>query len=370
MPHKHRVAVIGHTGRGDYGHDLDKVWLNLPDQVELVGVADPDADGRAAATARLRVGQAYTDYRKLLDDARPDIVAVCPRFVDQHHEMVMAAAQRGIHVFCEKPLCRTLAEADDIVRTCEMTHARVAVAHQTRYSPKLSAVQRLIADGKIGRVLELRGRGKEDHRGGGEDLWVLGSHILDMIRALAGDAQWCAASVTVEGRPIRRGDVVEGNEGLGALAGDAVSAMFGMSNGATAYFASRRDAGASPTRFGLQVFGSRGVVEILMGALPSVKYLADPGWSPGRSRKAWQDVSSAGIGLPEPLVESGLMQGNVWAAKDLLAAIEERRAPLMNAVEARAAIEMIVGCFAAEQAGGRVALPLRQRDNPLLRLPN
>jgi hypothetical protein len=111
-------------------------------------------------------------------------------------------------------------------------------------------------------------------------------------------------------------------------------------------------------------------VEILMGALPAVKFLADPGWSPGRSRKAWQDVSSAGIGVPEPLEDTGIMQGNEWAAKDLLAAIEERRPPLMSAVEARAAIEMIVACFAAEQAGGRVPLPLQQRDNPLLRLPN
>ena len=45
-------------------------------------------------------------------------------------------------------------------------------------------VKKLIADGAIGTLLEFRGRGKEDRRGGGEDLWVLGSHVLDMIRAL------------------------------------------------------------------------------------------------------------------------------------------------------------------------------------------
>jgi predicted dehydrogenase len=365
---KYRVAVMGHTGRGDYGHDIDRVWLRFPERVEIVGVADADPAGRTAAAARLRVDKTYADYRAMLDETRPDIVAVCPRFVDEHQAMVLAAVERGMHVLCEKPLCRTLAEADDIVRACEMTHARLAVAHQTRYSPKLKAVQRLIEEGRIGQLLELRGRGKEDQRGGGEDLWVLGSHIMDMIRAFAGDAQWCAASVTQDGRPIVKGNVALGNEGLGQIAGDAVQAMFGMSSGATAYFASRRDMAGSPSRFGVQVFGSQGVIEILMGALPAVKYLDDPSWSPGRSGRAWQDVSSAGIGQSEPLSDGSLLAGNEWIVRDLLSAIEERREPLVNAREARAAIEMIVACFAAQQAGGRVELPLAERDNPLLRL--
>ena len=60
-----------------------------------------------------------------------------------------------------------------------------------RYSPRFRVI-----------ALEFRGRGKEDSRGGGEDLWVLGSHIIDLIRVFGGDAQWCFATVTSEGRPI------------------------------------------------------------------------------------------------------------------------------------------------------------------------
>ena len=48
MPAKYRIAVIGHTGRGHYGHGLDRVWLELP-QCEIAGVADADPQGLKAA---------------------------------------------------------------------------------------------------------------------------------------------------------------------------------------------------------------------------------------------------------------------------------------------------------------------------------
>ncbi len=229
-------------------------------------------------------------------------------------------------------------------------------------------MKNLIAAGKLGDVLEFRGRGKADQRGGAEDLWVLGSHIMDLIRTLGGNPQWCFASVTQQGHPIGRLDVVDGPEGLGPLAGDAVNAMYALPSGAMAYFSSQKSGGRSAARFALQIFGTEGVIEILTGYLPSVKFLADASWSPGRSRKAWQDVSSVGIGQAEPLPDGGLGEGNVLAIRDLLLAIEERREPLMNAAEARSAIEMIVACFESQRLGAPVTFPLANRDNPLATL--
>ena len=60
MREKFRVAVIGHTGRGNYGHGLDTVWLDLP-ECELLAVADADERGRGAAASRLKVQKAYAD---------------------------------------------------------------------------------------------------------------------------------------------------------------------------------------------------------------------------------------------------------------------------------------------------------------------
>jgi predicted dehydrogenase len=367
MAKKYRVAVIGSTGRGNYGHGIDTVWLNIP-EAEIVGVADDNKDGLAAAARRLKTENAFRDYREMLDRVKPQFVSICPRWLDQHHDMVLAAAERGIHIYLEKPLCRTLEEADSMVAACQRSHVRCAVAHQTHYSPKVRVVQDLLKSGAIGQVLEFRGRGKEDRRGGGEDLWVLGSHIMDLILLFGGQPQWCMASVRVDGRPITAADVVQGNEGIGPLAGDAVAAMYGMPNGAYAYFNTVRNAGGQPSRFGLQIYGSRGIIEILTGHMPEVKILQDAAWSPGRSGKAWQDVSSAGIGKPEPTPDGGLGAGNILAVRDLIAAVEEDREPLCSVSQARAGIEMIVAAFESQRQQGRVPMPLENRKNPLTML--
>ncbi|MBI1902337.1 MAG: Gfo/Idh/MocA family oxidoreductase [Planctomycetia bacterium] len=367
MAAKFRVAVIGRTGKGNYGHGIDTVWLET-ERAQLVGVADDDKAGLAEAAKRLKVDQAFSDYRLMLDKLKPDIAAICPRWLDQHRDMVLAAAERGIHVYMEKPFCRTLAEADEMVTACERTHVKLAIAHQTRYSPKLSIVKELIAAGKIGKVLEFRARGKEDARGGGEDLWVLGTHLMDVIRAIGGHPAWCFGHVTRDGRPITKSDVVEGAEGIGPLAGDGVTAVYGMPDGATAYFASRKAMAGKGSRFGVQILGSAGILEILTGHLPSVKYLGDPAWSPGRSGVAWQDVSTQGIGQPETMKDGGLHGGNLLAVNDLMDAIEKQRQPIGNMYEARGATEMIVAVFESHRQARPVPLPLENRKNPLTML--
>ena len=178
---RYRVGVIGRTGRGGYGHNTDGAWLDIPN-CRIVGVADDDPAGLAAAAKRLNGARAFTDYRELLDKAKPDIVCIGSRWVDQHRDMAVAAAQRGMHIYIEKPFCRTLAEADEIVAVCEKTGAKLAMALPTRYSPKLETVKRPIAEGAIGRVLEYRGRGKEDRRFQPENRPSDGSHRRPTIR--------------------------------------------------------------------------------------------------------------------------------------------------------------------------------------------
>src|SRR5437879_4830426 len=91
---KYRAAVIGHTGHGNYGHDWDTAWTQLPD-VEVAAVADPDAAGRARAQKRSGAARAYADYRKMLETEKPNLVAICPRWLDERVEMVTAAAAIG-----------------------------------------------------------------------------------------------------------------------------------------------------------------------------------------------------------------------------------------------------------------------------------
>lgn len=366
MASQYRVGVMGRTGRGNYGHGLDTVWKEIP-RARVVAVADEDPAGRQQAQQKTGAEQAYADYREMLAREQLDVVAVAPRWIDCHAEMVLAALEHGCHVYMEKPFCRSLEEADAIVRAAEMRHLQIAIAHQTRWSPVLAAAIREIRAGAIGRVLELRGRGKEDaKRGGGEDLWVLGSHVLDLMRAVAGNPQNCFASVLQRGRPIIATDIVDGAEGIGPLAGDCVSAQYAFSNSVTGYFNSQRGAGTGETRFGLQVYGSEGVLEILTGHVFRCHILQDPLWSPGRSGKAWTPLTSQGIGQPETMRDGGLHAGNVLAVNDLLDCIADRsRRPKCNAEDARWTVEMIAGVFESQRYGRPVELPLKSRRNPL-----
>lgn len=364
MAERLRVGLIGRTGKGSYGHGIDTVWADVPG-TEVVAVADDHQAGRRDAQKRTKAATAYADYREMLDKERLHIVAIGPRWIDQHRDMALAAADHACHVYMEKPFVQTPAQADEVIRACEMRHLKLALAHQSRYSPTAILARRLIEEGQIGDVLEMRGRGKEDQRGGGEDLWVLGSHVLDLMRFFAGDALDCFATVTTGGRPIGAGDIVDGNEGLGLLAGDAVQARYTFPNGIVGSFSSVRGKGGNPSRFGLQIFGSRGILEIDTGYPAPVWLLKDPGWSPGRSKTTWRPVTSNGIDQVETITNGGLHAGNVAAVTDLLDAIQNDRQPGCSMYDGRAVVEMIAAVFASQRAGKPVSLPLVERANPL-----
>lgn len=363
---KYRVAVIGRTGRGDYGHGLDTVWKSI-DNATVVAVADEDPKGRAEAVKRLDAPEAYADYHEMLDKQKPDIVSVGPRWIDCHREMVIACAQRGCHMFLEKPMCRTLDEADEMVTACERAKVKVAIAHQTRYSPRLERVREMIADGKLGDLLELRGRGKEDRRGGGEDLMVLGTHVMDLMRLLAGDPRWCFARVLERGRPVTKADVRSGGDAISRMAGDEIHAMYGFASPTMGYFSTYRTQDGASSRFGLYVHGSKGLLTIRTGSLPEVWFVADPSWAPGESKAKWQPVTSAGLDKPEPLEAGPSAQhlGNVLIVKDLIRAIETDTQPKGSIYDGRAALEMILAVYESHRLQAAAELPLANRRHPL-----
>lgn len=364
MARKYRVAVIGRTGKGNYGHGLDVVWKKL-DDVEIVAVADEDEKGRTAAAKRLGATNAYADFRQMLTRERPQIVSVAPRWIDCHRDMVLACAESGAHIFLEKPLCRSLAEADEMIAACEQHHVKLAIAFQTRYSPRLVRIRELIAEGRLGDLLEMRARGKEDPRGGGEDLMVLGTHLFDLMRMLAGEPRSCFARVMAGGKPVTRAEVRDGAEGIGPLAGDHITAMYAFDRGVTGYFASHKARHGANDRFGLHVYGSRGVLQLTTGSVPEVFFLDDPSWVPARKKSAWQEVTSVGLGKPEPLKDASLDAGNVWIARDLIEAIEKDRQPLGSMYDARAALEMVLAVYESHRLNAPVELPLKNRKHPL-----
>ena len=264
----YRAGIIGRTGRGDYGHSLDVAFVRVPG-VEVVALADDDPVGRRTVGARTGARTLYADYREMLDKEQLDLVAVCPRWTDCHEEMVVAAAEAGARgILCEKPFAPTPAAADAMLEACDRAGTRVAVAHH-RANPYEHHVKRLVDDGAIGDLQVIRSRGKCDWRSGGEDLFVLGSHMMESMRYIAGaDAAWGFGHVTKKGRDVTVDDAVEGDEGLGLLAGDVVASYFAFENGVAGHFdsypadLSERPEWHQGRWFGYEVYGTKGVISV------------------------------------------------------------------------------------------------------------
>jgi predicted dehydrogenase len=190
--------------------------------------------------------------------------------------------------------------------------------------------------------------------------------MLNLMAHFGGQPLSCYGTVWQQGRPITREDVYEGNEGIGPLAGDEVHATYRLESGTTGYFDSVRSAEGKPSRFGLQVFGSAGIIQMFStGPSPSAFFLPDSSWSPGRTKKQWIPITANGIGVEESPPDTSLHAGNVLAVMDLIAAIEEGRPPTTNINDSLQATEMIVAVFESQRLGHPVRFPLKNRQNPL-----
>jgi len=360
---RYRAAVIGCTGCGNYGHGLDTVWSAF-DNVEVVAVADSDADGLAAAKQRLGVKRAYSDYHKMLSDEKPDLVSIGPRWLDRRVEMVEAAAEAGAHIYLEKAFAKDLSDADRMVAAIRRAGIKVQLAHQMRMSPYTQRVVRMIKDGEIGVIQEVRGRGKEDSRAGGEDLMVLGSHILDVMRMILGNPSWVFSHVTEQGREMNPHKLGAPREPIGPISGREMAAMYAFDGGVHGYFSSKQNDQTHPWRFGTHVYGSRGVIflpnAIYPGGLPYI--LRSPAWVPD-DKHAWEPIEAQ----PEPPFPGAEERqlANALMVRDLIEAIEQDRKPVCSETDGLWTVEMIVGLYQSQVKGAPMTFPLKDRAHPL-----
>ncbi|MCY2976612.1 MAG: Gfo/Idh/MocA family oxidoreductase [Planctomycetota bacterium] len=363
---RYRVGIIGHTGRGDYGHGLHTMWTGV-DNAKVVSVADADPNGLNKTQKIFKHARGFTDFRELLTATKPDVLSIGMRHVDQHHEVALKAIEAGVRgIYIEKPFCRSSQEADDILSAASARNVKIAVAHRNRYHPVLPVVKQLIVDGVIGRVLEYRMRGKEDTRGGMLDLWVLGGHLVNLVNYFAGSPKSCSAIVLISGRPATRLDPIQGAEGVGLIAGNEVHARFEMEDGITAYFDSIANAGNAAAGFGVQIIGTEGIIDLRIDREPLAHVLHGSPFHPVNKTKSWIPISTAGIGRPEPIPKlEEQISKHILGGNDLLNAIEENREPLCNAKEAATTIEMLTAVSVSHlENGARIALPLQVRTNP------
>ena len=358
-----RAAITGHTGRGDYGHGLDLLFNDLAG-VQVVAITDPVAAGREAAAKRCGALRQYADYREMLAKEKPQLVSIAPRWSDQHHAMAMASLEAGAHLYMEKPITPTLAEADEILALAERNGLKIAVAHQMRLAPNIVHLKRRLAEGLIGDLAQIRAWGKQDDRSGGEDMLVLGTHLFDMLRNLIGDPAWCTARILHQGREFTRADARTVKEQIGPVGGMEIEAQFAFASGVMACYTSRAALRQTVGHWGIELTGSKGVVRILMDVFPQVFRLDAGKWESTGKADRWLPLKDDPT-LNFTAEERGFGPANRRVVDDWLEAIRTKREPACSGRDAMRALEMVMGVYQAGLSGKRVTLPLTDRRHPL-----
>jgi len=151
--------------------------------VDLVAVSDIIPEKVKTIQKRYNAQNGYTDYREMIQKEQPDIVSIATRPAT-HAEMTIFAAENGVKgIYCEKPLCCSMEEADAMVAACEANGVKFNYGTNRRYQSLYWKMRELIENGEIG-ALEC----VICHCGVSVAQWMH-THTSDMMMYLAGDAE-------------------------------------------------------------------------------------------------------------------------------------------------------------------------------------
>lgn len=179
-----KVAVIG---AGSMGVNHLRVLRDFDnEQVQLVGIAEASEAILQHATNRFHVA-GYADYRQMIDEVCPDLVAVV---VPTHLHFAVAAyaLEHGIHVLLEKPMTSTVDEALLLLQFARQYDAKLAIGHIERFNPAIIQLKRRLVNGELGKIFHLHARRLGPFPPRIRDVGVtldLATHDIDVMRYLA-----------------------------------------------------------------------------------------------------------------------------------------------------------------------------------------
>ena len=271
---------VGLIGTGFMGKCHALAWRNVravmgdvpPVRLELL--CDTPADRAAAFADQFGFARAAADWRAVVADPAVDVVSItAPNHL--HREMALAALAAGKHVWCEKPMALTLADAVEMAAAAQQAASagvRTQVGYNYVANPAFTHAQRLIAEGAIGRILHVRGWVDEDYQADPDLPWTwrarladaglgalgdIGCHLVSMLWGLAGPIESVVAEMATlhETRPLPDGS------GRAAVENeDAALALLRFASGVQGSFAASRSAWGRKSSLGWQVHGTEGML--------------------------------------------------------------------------------------------------------------
>ena len=190
---------IGLIGAGGIAGAHTAGYRRNPDTVVFAAIADPVRENAERRRHDDDTVVIYDDYRTMIAEAQLDAVDIClPHHL--HADAIIAAAEAGLHVLCEKPLCLTVEEAAAITEVAARTGVTIMCAHNQLFFPTVAEAKRMLDSRMFGRVYEVRttdsfyndftpeSMGWRAHTAtaGGGELIDTGYHPLYLLQHLAG----------------------------------------------------------------------------------------------------------------------------------------------------------------------------------------
>lgn len=190
---------LGIVGCGDVA-GYAALFARLNQGLHLAACCDIARERTEAFARRYGIGQIYTDYGEMLEKANLEAVYLAVPH-NLHAPMIKAAVAKGLHVFTEKPVTRTLAEGKEIAWLVEQAPVKVAVNYQYRYDNSCYALWSAMQSGQLGEVRYIRinipwhrepayfeqsAWHKTLAAAGGGTLITQGSHFIDLALWLCG----------------------------------------------------------------------------------------------------------------------------------------------------------------------------------------
>lgn len=180
-----RVGIISfaHGHAYSYAEAFKKM-----DGIELVGIADDNETRGVDASMKYNTNY-YPSYEELLDQDIEAVIITSENY--KHHEHVLAAAKKGKHILCEKPIATNKQDAVEMIEVCKENNVFLQIAFPVRFSTPVAKAKQIIEDGELGSIIAIKGTNRgtnpggwfvEKEKSGGGAVMDHTVHLVDIMR--------------------------------------------------------------------------------------------------------------------------------------------------------------------------------------------
>lgn len=292
----------------------------------------------------------YTDYKEMIRENELELVSIATES-GLHAEIACYCIENGINVIIEKPMAMSLQDADKIIKLSEQNHVKVCACHQNRFNVAVQEMRKALEEGRFGKLshgsIHVRWNRNRDYytqapwRGtwaqDGGALMNQCIHGIDLLRWTFGDEV-----EEVYGQTRQQfHDYLE--------AEDVGMAVVKFRNGAIATIEGTTNVYPQNLEETLYVFGENGTVKIGGKSTNNIDV-----WNFADESEA--DQKNKGL---EEATSNVYGNGHTSLFADMMDAIENDRAPYVDAYAGRNALEMVLSIYKSQKEGKPVQLPLK-----------